>query len=114
MKNFIKGMFMALIGFVATTLTDLETFNLAYVIIVTVVFTGGYLVKNWLMPSLTESGKIDLRDFLSGIITAVLMGISQFASTLLTDVEFSWKALGIAAAAAFIGYFSKTLPQKST
>ena len=112
MKSFVKGLLMAIIGFFMATVSELETFNAAYVIIVTVIFTGGYLLKNWLMPSLTDAGRIDLRDLISGLWIAISMGVSQYAAVLLTDVEFSWKAILVAVIGAVVGYFTKTLPSK--
>jgi hypothetical protein len=106
----LKGLFMGVIGLIATIISDHETINLAYVIITTVVFTGQYLVKNWLMPSITEKLTIDTRDFISGILSALFMGISVYAATLLTEVEFTWIALWKAVVVAFVGYFAKTLP----
>ena len=101
---------MAVVGFIATTLSDLETFNLAYVVIATGGFTVIYLGKNWFLPSLSDKMGVDLRDMISGAIVAVGMAISSFAASILTTGTVDWKALAIAVVGAVIGYFTKTVP----
>jgi len=111
LSAFWKGLFMALVGFIATTLSDIETFNIAYVGISTVAFTIIYIGKNYLFPSVSVVG-IDLQDFLSGLVLAVGMGISSFAGQILTVGSLDWNALGIAVVGALVGYFVKTAPSK--
>ena len=112
LSTFWKGLFMALVGFIATTLSDLETFNAAYVGISTVAFTIIYVGKNYLFPSVSVVG-IDLQDILSGLVLAVGMGVSSFAGQILTTGLLDWNALWVAVAGAFVGYFVKTAPSKA-
>lgn len=113
LSAFWKGLFMGIIGLIATLLSDTETLNIAYIIITTLVFTGQYVVKNALMPSMSEKLTLNTKDFISGLLTAVFMGISVYAGTLLTDVPFTmagfFKAIGV----AFAGYFVKTFPSET-
>ncbi len=109
---FWKGFIMAIVGFVATTLSDLETFNLAYVLIATVGFTVIYVGKNAIFKSTSGAGTINLQDLLSGVIVAVGMAISSFAASVITSGAVDWKELGVAVIGAVVGYFTKTVPQK--
>ena len=110
MKTIWKGLIMALVGFIATTIADIETFNLAYVGISTLAFTLLYLGKNWAWPSTSPSGQINWGDILSGLLIAVSMGISSFAGSILTTGAVDLHALWVAVIGAIIGYFIKTTP----
>ena len=112
LNAFWKGLIMALVGFVATMLSDLESLNFAYIILATLGFTIVYVVKNAVWPSISVVG-IDLRDTISGLILAVGMAISSFAAQLVTTGTFEWKALGIAVLGTVIGYFAKTAPSNA-
>lgn len=113
MNSFWKGLIMAIVGFAATTIADLETFNLAYVVITTVAFTLLYIGKNYWLPSNSDTGKLNGQDVLSGILIAVSMALSNFAAVLLTSATLDWKQLGLAVVGAIVGYFIKTTPAKS-
>lgn len=112
LSTFWKGLFMALVGFIATTLSDLETFNIAYVAVSTIAFTVIYVGKNYLFPSISVVG-IDLQDFISGLVLAVGMGFSSFAGQILVTGVLDWSALWVAVVGAFVGYFVKTVPSKA-
>lgn len=112
LNAFWKGLVMAVVGFIATMLSDLETLNFAYMAIATTGFTVVYVVKNWAMPSVSVVG-IDLKDMLSGVILAVGMGLSSYAAQILT-IGFEWQTLWISICGAVIGYFSKTIPSKGS
>lgn len=108
---FWKGLIMALVGFVATTLSDLETFNVVYIVISTLGFTIVYFAKNYMFPSVSVMG-LDLRDIISGFVLALGMGVSSYVAQILTT-GFSWQTLWIAVSGAVIGYIAKTLPSKA-
>jgi len=112
LNTFWKGLIMALVGFISTTISETEIFSFAYVATATTGFTLIYLVKNWVMPSVSAFG-IDLRDILSGIILAAGMGVSSYAAQIITFGTFEWPALWVAVSGAVVGYFAKTVPQKS-
>jgi len=113
MNTYLKGFFMAVVGFIATTLGDLETFNFAYVAIATTGFTVIYLGKNWFLPSMSESWKVDTIDMISGLMIAAGMAISSFAASIITTGAIDWRALGLAVIGAVVGYFMKTVPSKA-
>jgi EamA domain-containing membrane protein RarD len=111
LNAFIKALIMTVIGFVVMTLKEMETFNLAYIALTTGFFTVGYVLKNYLFPSLSDKGKVDLRDLLSGLWIAVNMAASDVISQVLIVGSVDWQALGWAVLGATLGYFGKTLPQ---
>lgn len=112
LNAFWKGLIMALVGFIATMLSDLDTLNFAYIGLSTLGFTIIYVVKNAVWPSISVVG-IDIRDVISGVILAVGMAISSFAAQLLTTQTFEWSALGVAVLGAIVGYFAKTIPSNA-
>jgi len=101
---------MALVGFVASTLSEMETFNIAYVLIATGGFTLVYLVKNAIMPSVSIIG-VDMKDIISGAILALGMALSSYAAQVLT-IGFDWQTLLVSVSGAVLGYFTKTIPHK--
>ena len=111
MKNTIKGLIMAVVGFLAATIADLEVVNWAYVGITTVGFTLMYLAKNFFLPSNSDEGGFNWRDALNGVLIAVSMALSNFAAVLLTVETLDWKQLGVSVLGAVAGYFIKTVPQ---
>lgn len=112
MKTFWKGLVMALVGFLASTISDLEVINWAYVLITTIGFTAVYIGKNYWKPSTSDANNLNPGDLWSGILIAVGMGVSSFAASIITTGMVDWKALGIAVISAVVGYFSKTFISK--
>lgn len=111
LNAFWKGLIMAIVGFIATTLSDLETFNAAYVVIATISFTLIYIAKNAIFPSMSALG-LDFRDIVSGLILAVGMGLSSYVAQILTG-GFTWGTFWLAISGAVIGYITKTGVSKS-
>lgn len=102
---------MAIVGFLATTLSDLETFNAAYAIISTVSFTLVYVGKNYVWPSKSDILGLDWHLFASGAVLAIGMGLSSYVAQILTS-GFEWHTLWVSVSGAVIGYFTKTLASK--
>lgn len=110
MNSKTKALLMAIVAFLATTISNLEKPNWGYVFLATVSFTLIYLAKNYILPSTSEEGRLNWRDALSGLIIAIAMGISSFAASVLTTGKIDWNALLIAIIGSVVGYFTKTLP----
>ncbi len=111
MGSKLKVFLMAVIGFLITTVSTLDAFNIWYVVLVTVAFAGTYAVKNYFLPSDSAEGAVKWKDILSGLIIAVCMAISNLAATLITGIDFSAQVLWITVIGAVVGYFTKTIPQ---
>jgi hypothetical protein len=111
-NNFLKGLIMGIVGAIGAAFSDMQTMNMAYIGLITFGFTGQYLVKNWLKPSISDALSVDIRDVISGVLTGFFMAISVYAASLLTGVEFTWPALWKAVGAAVVGYFTKTTTSK--
>ena len=107
-----KGLIMALVGFISTTLSELESFNLAYILIASIGFTAIYLAKNAVFKSISSVKGFDLRDAISGLILAVGMGFSSAAAQVLTT-GFEWSTLWVAVSGAVVGYVLKTVPSNA-
>jgi len=111
LNAFWKGLIMGLVGFIATTLSDLETMNFAYILISSIGFAVVYIGKNYALPSISAIG-IDFRDIISGLILAVGMALSSAAAQVLT-IGFEWNTLLIAVSGAVVGYITKTVSTNS-
>lgn len=112
MKTFWKGLIMAIVGFVAATITDLETMNWSYIGVTTVAFTLMYLGKNYWKPSTSEPGTVNTSDLISGLLVALGMAVSSFSASIITLGFIDWRALIISSIGAVVGYFAKTAPAK--
>lgn len=114
LNAFIKGLIMALVGFIATTISDLsgeESVNFTYILIASIGFTVVYIAKNYKFPSVSALG-FDLRDVISGLILAIGMGISSTVAQILTT-GFDAHTLWVAVSGAVVGYVLKTLPNNA-
>jgi hypothetical protein len=108
----LKIFVMAVIGFVVTTLSTIEVFDLAYVALVTVSFALTYALKNLWFPSNSNEGSVVWKDIVSGVILAVSMALSTYAAAIiLPEVEFSFKVMWMNVIGAVVGYFTKTVAQ---
>ena len=102
-----KGLIMALVGFIATTVTQ-TPINWIYVGIASLAFTLMYLGKNYILPSTSVFLGVNIRDLLSGLLVAISMAVSTFAASILTEPSVDWKALLLAVGSATGGYLLKT------
>jgi len=115
-ENFIKGLIMAVVAFIASTLSDqLSTgpINWIYVGITSVGIVITYLAKNAFIQSKSPLGSADWRDLLSGLLMAIGTAISAYSAQLITIGHLDTKALVIAIVSAVCGYFAKTLGSNS-
>lgn len=111
-KTSWKLLIMALVGFLATLLSNTEIINVANIAISTFVFVITYFVSDMLYPSKSDAFTLALYDFIKGSVLAVCMALSEYAGILLSDTVFTWDAILKAALAAFLGYLTKTFFQK--
>lgn len=94
MKTFFKGLIAAIIGFIASYVAEAETVNYLYIVVYTAGFTLVYLAKNYVFPSISVFGTIDLRDIISGLILAVGSGVVAYAAQYLTTGVITWSEIG--------------------
>jgi hypothetical protein len=113
LNAWFKGLIMALVGFVATTISTSVGGNVdwVYVLFASLGFLVVYVAKNAIWPSTSPTGELDVWDIVSGILLAVGMAVSSGATSFVLDGVVNWHALWIAVVGAFLGYFSKTIPQ---
>jgi hypothetical protein len=106
-----KVFLMTVIGFVITTISTVQDFNIWFVAIVTIAFSAEYAVKNYFLPSDSPGGVLYWKDVVSGLILAVCMALNVLGANLLTGTEFSAAVLWTTVLGAVVGYFTKTVPQ---
>jgi len=108
---FVKGLIMAIVGFVANYIgnTDSSLIDWAYMGIATGIFTVIYLITNFTFPSISVAGVLDLRDMLKGVLLAGAMAISDIIASVSTAKDIDWKLTLMAAIIAMLGYLSKTI-----
>lgn len=115
MKEKWKVFVMAVVGFVATLISTAGNggVNWWYIVLATVAFVGLYIVKNWLWPATSDEGTFDWRDIVSGVLIAVFMAVSSYASNWVVTGSAvpNWHELWMAVVAAVTGYFSKAFAQ---
>ena len=111
MKSTWKVFIMTVVGFLITTVSTLEVFNVWYVVLVTGAFALEYAVKNRWFPSTSPEGTVMWKDLLSGLFLAVCMAVNVLGANLLTGTEFSAAVLWTTVIGAVAGYFTKTVAQ---
>lgn len=103
-KSFVKNLIAALIAFVAAYFAKAEVFNWLYVTIYVVGFTIVYFGKNFLWPSTSPLGFIDVWDLLSGLIIALGAGLSDLAAQWITVHVIDWHILWITVSGSVVAY----------
>lgn len=66
-----------------------------------------YLAKNYVFPSISVLGTVDLRDLLSGGLIAVGSALSSFAASAITSTAINWNNVIHLVVITVIGYFAK-------
>lgn len=111
MSNSVKVLIMTIITFIATTISTsgFPATSAGWIIlgVTTVGTTLVYIAKNWVFPSVSIFGTIDLRDVLSGLILAVGTGVSDWVGTLIAGVPIDWHSLWVAVGGVVLGYVIK-------
>jgi hypothetical protein len=91
--TFLKSLIAAIIAVIAAYVASAETINYVYIAVYVIGYTAWYAGKNYLFPSVSVLGTIDLRDILSGIILAIGSGVMSFAATLISGITFTWPGI---------------------
>lgn len=83
-------------------------------IIVTACLGAGYALKNYWVPSTSEQGKLNVKDWIFGLILAVVVAIPETIQTVVNNGVFEWMAfLKLVGATAF-AYLFPTFYQGKT
>ena len=113
MKNFLKGLFLFLIAFVATFVqakgVPSDWVHTEALLIAVMCSALGYLGQSVLIPTTSLIGTINLRDFLKGLIIAVINFGSTFGAEKLTGTFVDVKTIVIGTFYIIIGYAVKQL-----
>lgn len=113
LSAFWKGLIMAVVGFIATTIsTGGEGLNFTYIFFATIGFTLVYVGKNAIFASTSGSGIVNWQDLISGLVIALGMAVSSGLTTFIINGAIDWHALWVAVVAAIVGYFTKTIPSQ--
>ena len=111
MKATLKVFIMALVGFLATTIAQINPVDWWYVLIATVAFVLMYIPKNILMPSDSDPNTLSAKDILSGVLMAISMAISSVIGSVIVNGGIDWHLLWVSVIGAVVGYITKTFFQ---
>jgi hypothetical protein len=105
-SKFFKGILLM----ASVIFTALQTGNVVWIsTILSAVLVGvGYYVKNYLLPSNSIEGSLTWRDILSGVLLAVVAGLSDSISSLIVNGVIVWPLLGKTVLTVTITYFTAT------
>lgn len=116
--TFFKGLFMAVLALLATTFTTtgLPTTPTGWIVlgITAAGTTIIYLAKNWVFPSTSVLGNLNIWDFVSGIAIAIGSALSSWAASVVTSTPINWSDLGHLMIVVILGYFGKQFATPST
>lgn len=111
MSNSVKVLIWTIITFIATTISTsgFPAITAGWIIlgVTTVGTTLVYIAKNWVFPSVSIFGNIDLRDVLSGLILAIGAGVSDWAGHVIAGVVIDWHSLWVTVGSITAAYFVK-------
>lgn len=105
----IKGAIMLLLTSLLSVLTNLPTDVHSWTIIglTTLGTLLIYFGQSFALPSSSESGQLNGKDFLKGLIVAAGNGISTYISSIAEGTPVQWGKLATSVAVLFIGYLIK-------
>lgn len=115
-KNSVKALLMFIITFFAESINNSgfpgtkEGWIVMGVTLVGTVLI--YIGKNFVFPSISIFGNIDLRDVISGLVVAIGTGVSNWVGTIIAGVPIDWASLWRLIGMVVVGYFLKNFMSK--
>lgn len=105
-NKFWKGIFLMLSVLVAA----IQSENIVWTAtLVTMVLVGGqYYIKNYLMPSTSDEGKVSWKDVLSTVLLAIIAGLSDSIGQFIVNGAIVWSIVGKTIMSVVITYFTTT------
>lgn len=104
--NFVKGLIAAIIAFIAGYVSQVDHVNYTYIIVYSVGFTLYYLGKNYVFPSKSPLGFIDVWDLVSGLTLAVGSAVIALAAQWITISTIDWHQIWVTVYTSAGGYLA--------
>jgi hypothetical protein len=107
----IKGALMLLLTSILSMATNMPADNSAWTVfgLTTLGTMIGYFAQSSLFPATSETGQLNGKDLLKGLLVALSNGLSTWAATAIEGTVLSWKTLLITTVGMFAGYVLKQL-----
>lgn len=107
----IKGAIILLLTSVLSLATNMPADNVAWSVfgITTLGTMIGYFAQSSLFPATSETGQLNGKDLLKGLLVALSNGLSTWAATGIEGTTLNWKTLLITTIGIFAGYILKQL-----
>ena len=105
-KTLIKGLVAALLAFIAGYVGETQSINYTYLGFYVVAYTIWYLGKNYVFPSTSPLGSINIWDLLSGLILAVGAGLIALAGQWITVTIIDWHQIWVTVYTSSLAYLA--------
>lgn len=116
MNNLVKGLFMTIVVFIATTITTTgipaSTLSWEILGITSLGTVMGYIAQSTLFPTSSVVGTIDFKDILKGMLVAVANVLSSIGAVIILHGSLDWKAIGGSVLTVLVAYFAKQFVTK--
>lgn len=107
----VKGALMLLLTSLLSVLTSMPDTPTKWLLfgITTIGTLAGYFAQSSLFPSTSETGQINGKDILKGLLISFANCVSTWVATLATETAINWNSLIVTMAGMFIGYLLKQM-----
>lgn len=110
MNNSFKSFLMYIVAFISSMIVSSGLPQVSSEWVIMGITVGGtalaYFGNNWMFPSVSIWGSINLKDILSGVLISVSTGVFNWLGTLAAQVPFDFNALWVAVYSGAIGYLA--------
>lgn len=105
----VKGAIMLLLTSILSLVTAMPADGTAWLVfgLTTAGTMIGYFAQSSLFPATSETGQINVKDLLKGLLISLANGLSTWVSTIVTGTVLNWKTLIITVIGMFAGYILK-------
>lgn len=108
-KNWIKGLIMAIFVAFGTVLTNGEL-NVPVLILTLFFAMLGYIAQHKLFPSTSPAYILEMQDFVSAIFLGIVATAGNSLATLIVGGTICWICLWKMVVTVALGYLTKTIP----
>ena len=106
-----KGLLMLALTSILSLARNMPADNSAWIVftLTTLGTMIGYVAQSNLFPSTSQTGQLDGKDLLKGLLVALSNGLSTWAATAIEGTALNWKTLIVTTLGMFAGYVLKQL-----
>jgi len=108
-NNVVKGAVMLILTSILSLTTNFPEGNTAWLVFIftTIGTLAAYFAQSQLFPATSETGQLNGKDIIKGLLVAVGNALSTWGATAVEGTAINWKSLIISMIGLFAGYLIK-------